>query len=520
MLGAHDYTHDRRPPGVFSRADFSRAASLDCDVVIVGSGAGGSTAAAELAEAGFDVIVLEEGSYFGTKDFNTNAAKMVRNMYREGGGTMALGHPPVFYQEGRVVGGSSVINGGMSWRTPERILDSWQSEHGLTGLNAKTMEPYFERVERRIHVAYQDPHTIGRDNALLRKGAEGKGWRYDENLRNQLHCAGSNNCAFGCPTGAKQSTLRTYVPRALHFGARIMSNFKVDRITFDGKRATGVAGHIVAEDGGQGHPFSVRAKLVISACGSIHTPALFSRSGVRTPSKALGANLSLHPNVKVVAIFDEDVRGWEGVHQAYQVREFEDEGIVTMAAVNIPPSILAFSMPHHGPLMEALMGDYHRIVTAAILCEDTTRGRVAVGPGGAPIPTYNLARLDIDRILVGVRRLCELLLEAGARKVILPFHGACDVENQDDLAAVFDKAIPRTAMEVLTVHLMGTAKMAGQRSQGVTDGFGRVHNTDGLFICDASLFPSPIGVNPCQTIQALSTRNAAHIIENKGRYLQ
>jgi len=277
-----------RPPGVFTRHDHHGDAVLDCDVVVIGSGAGGSTIAAELAEAGFEVIVLEEGSYYSTRDFTADTTAMVRQLYRDGGATMALGSPPVLYQEGRAVGGSTVINGGMSWRTPDKILARWEREAGIPNI-ARELEPLFERVERRIHVAPMDESAIGNDNLLLKKGADAKGWNVIGNLRNQVHCIGSNRCAFGCPTGAKQSALVTYVPRSLHYGARIYADVRVETISRHGKRATGVLGRVV----GTPHRIAVRAKLVVAACGAIHTPALLNRSGFRTPSGQLGHNLSI-----------------------------------------------------------------------------------------------------------------------------------------------------------------------------------------------------------------------------------
>ncbi len=516
----HGYTHAKRPPGVFDRNDIHGDTVLGCDVVIVGSGAGGATAAAELAEAGFDVIVLEEGSYWGTRDFTPHAADMIRKMYRSGGATAAIGRPPILYQEGRTVGGSSVVNGGMSWRTPEKILDKWESEDGLVGLRGAAMEPYFERVERRIHVAYQDPETIGRDAQIVKEGAEKLGWKYLHNLRNQLHCAGANNCAWGCPTGAKQSTLVTYIPRALHFGARIYSNVRVDRITHKGKRATGIVGRVLAANGSTTHTLTVRAKVVISACGSIHTPALLHRSGVKSPSGQLGKNLSMHPNTKVVAFFDEEVRGWEGVHQAYQVREFFDQGIMNLTAVNVPPSIVAMSLHHYGDALGDIMNGYKNAVIAGILCEDVSTGHIKFGPGGMPIPFYDLTDKDVDRLKRGTQLLCEMLLEAGAKRIILPFGGIGDIHTAEDAAKIARANIPRESMEVVTVHMMGTARMGSSRARSVTNQFGEVYDADRLFVCDASLFPSAVGVNPCETIQALSTRNAAYIIENRERFMQ
>ncbi len=505
-----------RPAGVFTRDDVRTDVEVGCEVVVVGSGAGGATMAAELAEAGLDVIILEEGRFFRTEDFTTEASAMIRAMYRDGGATMAIGRPAILYQEGRTVGGSTVINGGMSWRTPEKILDRWWREHGLEAIRPRDMEPFFARVERRIHVRPQDPDSIGRDNELLARGARAKGWRLVSNLRNQVHCAGSNNCAFGCPTGAKQSSLVSYIPRALHFGARLYSDVRVERIMRRGKRAVGVVGRVVAANGRPGARITVRADLVVSACGAIHTPALLHRSGFRSPSGMLGKNLSMHPNGKLLAIFDEDVRGWEGVHQAYQVREFQDEGFL-FAAVNVPPGILTMGMHAYGAELGELMADYRKMVVAGMLVEDSTVGRVWVDPLGKPRPIYQLSDYDADRLTRGIALLCELLLEAGAKRILLPLAGVGELRSGDDVRRIFANPIPKQAMEVLTVHLMGTARMGGDRARAVCDGFGRVYDAEGLMIADASLFPSPIGVNPMETIQALATRGAAHIIESGKR---
>jgi choline dehydrogenase-like flavoprotein len=506
----------RIPDRVSTRATIHGDIVLDADVVIVGSGAGGATMAAELAECGLDVVMIEEGRYYTTRDFTADASGMIRQLYRDGGASMAIGDPPVLFQEGRTVGGSTVVNGGMSWRTPERILERWRREAGIEHIEAKDMEPYFARVEKRINVRHQDPESIGHDNALLKRGADAKGWRVIPNLRNQVHCPGSNNCAFGCPTGAKQSALVSYVPRALHYGARLLSDVKVDKILMHGKRAIGVQGHVVGEDDTRSHRVVVRAKLVVSACGAIQSPALLARSGIRSPSGRLGHNLSLHPNVKLVATFDEPVRGWEGVHQAYQVREFEGEGLL-FAAVNIPPGVLAMTTNGRGAELGKLMADYDKQVVAGMLCEDTSTGRVRT-INGRPQAFYQLAQFDAEKLIRGVALLSELLFAAGARSIITPFAHVPALTSHDDTRTLYNRTIKRSQMEVVTVHMMGTAAMGADRTRAVTDDHGFVHDADRLMVCDASLFPTPIGVNPMETIMALATRSAAHVLDNISRY--
>lgn len=500
------------PRNVFTRHDHHGDSVLDADVVVIGSGAGGAPMAAELAEAGFDVIVLEEGSYYQTRDFTADNSAMVRQLYRDGGATMAIGSPPILYQEGRAVGGSTVINGGMSWRTPDKVLARWDRELGLAGI-ARDLEPYFERVERRIHVATMDREAIGNDNLLLKKGADAKGWKVIDNLRNQAHCAGSNRCAFGCPTGAKQSALVSYIPRALHYGARVYADVHVDKITRHGTRATGVIARVV----GSRHRITVRARLVVAACGAIHTPALLVRSGFRSPSGQLGHNLSMHPNVKVVAIFDEDVTGWKGTHQAFQVREFQDQGLL-FAAVNLPPSILAMGFPQRGAALGELMAQYDRMVLAGMLCEDTTTGRVRV-VNGKPQAFYQLASADAANLKRGVVLLSELLFAAGARRIFMPFDHSAELHGPDEARRLLDRDIPARGWEVVTVHMMGTARMGNDRAAAVTSNFGMVHDADRLMVADASLFPTPIGVNPMETIMALSTRAAGYVIDNAARFL-
>lgn len=487
---------------------------LDCDVVVVGSGAGGAVAAAELAEAGLSVVVLEEGPHRPTETFTADDLEMVRSLYRGGGVTATLGRPPIAYNEGRCVGGSTVVNGAMAWRTPERVIDRWQREASMPKLTAAALEPWFERVERFLSVSTQDPGSIGRDQHLLRDGAERLGWRVVDNLRAQVHCAGCNRCVFGCPTGAKQSTLVSYLPRAVAFGADVYADCRVERIGYHGKRAVGVEGSVLIDEDGGRAKFSVNAAAVVVACGAIHTPALLVRSRVQSPSGRIGSGLAVHPGATVTAVFDDLVEGWKGVHQAYQVREFEDDGVI-MAAVNLPPALVARSLPVDGASLGRAMEDYPRMVTAGVLVEDSVTGRVRTWRG-EPVPTYSITNYDATRIAKAVRLLGEALFAAGALRIYLPFGTASRVvASVDELRRIRDPSAME--LELMTVHLMGTAAMGGDPTRHVCDPVGRVWNNSQLYIADASLFPSPVGVNPMETIMALSSRCAAAIAADLGR---
>jgi choline dehydrogenase-like flavoprotein len=505
-------TAERREPGRV-RHGSQLATVIECDVVVVGSGAGGGVMAAELAEAGLDVVVLEEGDHHPTESFTSSTTGALRSLYRDAGATTALGRPPIGYAEGRCVGGGTVVNGGMSFRAPERILQRWAADSGDRSLARGALDDPYARVERFLSVGPPDPGSAGRDQELLAIGAKRLGWRVIEDRRNHLHCLGCNVCTWGCPTGAKQSTLVSYLPRATAFGASVWSGCRVDRVLMAGKRAVGVAGRVATVEGGPvDRTFEVRAAHVVVSAGALQTPALLQRSGVRSPSRQLGRNLTLHPGASVVAVFDEAVEGWKGAHQSLQVREFEDEGVV-LAAVNLPPSLVARTLPFDGAPLGEVMADYDRMVTAGVLVEDTGAGRVRAVGREAVVASYRLTEQDATRVARSVLQLSEALLAAGAHTVHLPFAHRSPIHDGDDLRRAQALPVRAADMSVSTVHLMGTARIGTDPLWAVCDPYGSVYDTAGLSVADASLFPAPVGVNPMLTIMALATRAAGRLID-------
>lgn len=473
------------------------------DVVIIGSGAGGAVVAAELAESGLSVAVLEEGEHHATGEFTTRTLDMVRMLYRDGGAATTLGRVPIQFAEGRCVGGSTVVNGGMAFRASERVLHRWGSAAGLPGLD---LDAQYARVERLLSVGPPDPDSIGRDQQLLKAGADRLGWRVVECRRAHVHCGGCNVCVWGCPTGAKQSALVSYLPRAISFGASVWTGCRVDRVVMDGKRAVGVVASVA------GRSVTVRARRVVLAAGAVQTPALLQRSRIASPSRQVGRNLTLHPGAAVTALFDETVDAWTGAHESYQVREFESEGII-LAAVNLPPSLVTRTLHLRGTNLDEAMAEYPRMVTAGVLVEDTGAGRVrAVGNRDVAV-TYPVSSLDSARIVRAVTLLGEALLAGGARRLHLPIDGVQPVVAMDELRRLTDAPIAPERLELSTVHLMGTARLGADPVTSVCDSHGAVHDTDQLLVADASLFPSPVGVNPQLTVMALATRVAERIID-------
>jgi choline dehydrogenase-like flavoprotein len=485
------------------RSGTELAADAEFDVVVIGSGAGGAVVAAELAEAGLSVAVLEEGEHHPTAEFTSRTLDMLRMLYRDAGAAATLGRAPVQFSEGRCVGGSTVVNGAMAFRASERVLRRWASAAGVARLD---LDEEYARVERFLSVAAPDPESVGRDQVLLKAGADRLGWRVVEDRRAHVHCGGCNVCVWGCPTGAKQSALVSYLPRAISFGATVWTGCRAERVLMHGKRAVGVRASAT------GHPVTIRARRLVVAGGAVQTPALLQRSRIASPSRQVGRNLSLHPGAAVTAVFEGRVDGWTGAHQSYQVREFEDDGII-LAAVNLPPSLVTRTLHLHGSQLEAAMAEYPRMVTSGVLVEDTGAGRVrAVGHRDVAV-TYPVSPVDSARVVTAVARLGEALFAAGAQQLYLPIDGVPAVRTVDELRRATELPVAPGRLDLSTVHLMGTARLGADPVTSVCDPYGAVRDTEHLFVADASLFPGPVGVNPQLTVMALATRVAGRIID-------
>ncbi len=489
------------------------------DVVVVGSGAGGGTIAAELAEAGFRVIVVEEGGYFTSRDFKYEPVEMIKKLYRDAGTGVIQGKPPIVFTEGRCVGGSTVINGGLSWRTPEKILKKWHWEYALDEITPERLEPFFDRVEKRVHVSVQPDDTIGMDARLIKIGADRLGYRTEPARRNISGCKGLNNCIFGCPVDAKKSTLVAYIPSVEKNGGKIYPWVRAEKLLVKNGRVEGIVGRFVTRNFKKTRfKLTVHAKIVVVAAGAIQTPHFLLKNGFRGSSKQVGKNLYTHPNAKAIAIFDRPVYGWKGTIQGWQLTEFLEEGILASTTF-VPPGMIAMSIPPIGDENLKIMEHYNQMVSAGVLVEDTGTGVVKAGPFDMALPIYNLNDYDFYRIKRGVAILSEIYFAAGARKVILPFDPLKEITSPDEIKKIFEIPISKMDTELLTVHVMGTARMSGKREMGVVDQWLESWDIKNLFITDASVFPTPIGVNPQITIMTLATWAAAHIIENRQRYL-
>ncbi len=476
------------------------------DVVVVGSGAGGAAAAWALAREGLSVVVLEEGGYYTTQDFQGPPFERVLKLYRDAGTTLAFGVPPIPLPLGKAVGGTTVVNSGTCFRAPARVLERWEREYGLEGAGPADMAPLFDEVEAVIGVRPAPWELLGENAYIFHRGAEALGLRGRPLLRNIRGCRGCGLCAFGCPSGAKQAVHLNFLPQAEEAGARIYARARADGILFNGSRVSGVEATLLDQGEAERGKMRVLSEAVVLAAGAVHTPVLLSSHGLGGP--AVGKYLRIHPAVGMPALFSREVYAWRGTLQSYLVDAWEGDGIM-MEVTNPVPGIHGGLAPGVGPAATEYLAAFPRIASAGFMVADTSTGRVVRGRRGNPVITYWLNHEDTARIQRGMVRMAEIFMAAGARAVVTGLPGSLGVlRDRSDLARLAGARIRRRWLHLSAYHPTGTARMGRDPATSVTDPWGRVRGVEGLVVADASLFPTCLGVNPQVTIMAFALRNA------------
>ncbi len=479
---------------------------LECEVVVVGTGAGGAAVAYELASRGRAVLLVEEGDLHRRDALSGRTQQMIKRLYRDQGLTIALGNvsAPVF--AGRAVGGSTIVNSGTCYRATERVFRSWREEMGLAWFSADAMDPYYQRVESMLRVERAKMELTGGVGRVVSRGAESLGMKHHPLMRNAPDCDGQGVCAFGCPTGAKRSTDVSYIPEALARGAQLVTAARVDGIDVVAGRARGVRGEL-----GSGRRFRVKADAVVLAGGALMTPVILKNAGVCTRSEYVGKNLSIHPAAKVIAIFDEHIDMARGIPQGYAIEDWADEGIMFEGG-STPIEIAAVGVPWAGRRFTHFMEQYRHMATFGVMIQDTSRGEVRPGMRGSPLITYNMNRNDTDRMTRGLAKLCEVFLAAGARRVATCLPGMQEVTSMRDVAKLREMTLSPGDIEIAAFHPLGTCRIGVDPRTSVCGPDFETHEVASLYVADSSAVPSSLGVNPQLTIMAMALR-AGEIID-------
>ena len=462
------------------------------EVLVVGSGPGGAVTACLLAEAGREVVLVEEGPWLALDATEPFSPEEMRRKYRGGGVTVVLGAPVIAYAEGRCVGGGSEINSGLYHRTPDEILEAWRRDFALGGTTSDDLAPHFAACELDLSVGpLPGPATAA--SLRLRDGAARLGWQALEVPR-----------WYRYPGAQKQSMTETYLPRAVQAGCRILAGTRIRRL----RRMAGswVAAGVRGLDGERCEPVEIRARTVFVAGGAVETPALLRRSGIR---HQIGETLHLHPTVKVVAEFPEAVNDAHAGVPVHQVKEFAPR-LSLGGSVSSPPH-LAVAMTDHPAHLRSVLDAWrrHAVYYAAGV---GGVGRVRALPwSDDALVRYALCNEELAELAVGLRRLCECLLAAGAVRLYPSVRGVTPIARDADLAAL-PVRLPRAHTSLMTVHAFSTCPMGEAPTRCATDSYGRVHGVPGLHVADASLLCGPPGVNPQGSVMAVARRNALHFL--------
>lgn len=501
--------------------DLARGFSEHCDAVVIGSGSGGAVVATHLAEAGLSVIVLEEGPYYRPDEYGAfRPSESLRRLGRESGmiATVGFGQSPIIaLMAGRCIGGSSVMTGGICFRIPSAIHGHWERDLGLEELSERALEPAYADVERRCRIGPVPPDRHSHSTLRFLQGAERLGIPFRPLRRNTPGCEGNARCTFGCPAGVKMSVDVAYLPRALEHDARVISDALVERVLIENGRAAGVSGRLL---GAPGHRFEIRAPIVVSACGTIHTPPLLEASGIGRQSPDLGRHITLHPAARVSALFDERVEGWNGAMQSVYSDAFADEGI-TLVGVYSAVNVLSAAFPGFGPTLRRHIETLPYIGVFGAMIHDEGGGRTRRGAGSRePFVTYTMAPPDLVKLRRAFTILAEMAFAARAREVYLPIFGLPPVRSMDEARRIEHMDLDARRIECMAFHPLGSARMGNDPRRGVVDQNGECFELPGLFVADGSVLPTSIGVNSQEPVMAMATRIAWRIRDMAPRLLR
>jgi choline dehydrogenase-like flavoprotein len=492
------------------REDEPVADSKPAQVLVVGSGAGGSVTALELARAGFDVVLVEEGRRFDRSEYGRDATSAMAQLYRRRGMTPILGRPPIGYVEGCCLGGSTEINSGFWHRTPREVLLRWRSQFELVDAMPDDLERHFEWAERELCVSPY-PGTWPPSTRWFARGIERMAWAAHEVPRVAPGCASVNRCASGCPSGAKQGMTARLLPQAEDAGARILTRCRARFLLWRKHRVSGVIAELEHPDQRR-ELVRIDAEHVFVCAGPTETPALLLRSGIKY---RVGDSLRIHPMLKVAARFPEPVDAHSTVLPLLQVKEFWPA--ISLGGSYSSLGHLAMLLSDSWPVLAGSIDDHRRLAMYYVAVKGTGTGRVRSSPLGDDEASlrYQLSAEDLRNLSMGLARLSALLLAAGAETVHPAISGLPTITSELDAVRWLDEIIPRNAVSLSTVHAFSSCPIGERVARTAADSFGRVHGFRNLYLNDASIIPDSPGVNPQGTVMALARRNVMRFIEQQ-----
>jgi choline dehydrogenase-like flavoprotein len=507
---------------IIESKDISKPVRESADVCIIGSGCGGGATAKILAQAGKKVIVVEEGGYFKTEDFQPTEEFAFSNLYRQRAG-QATDNLAVTVLQGKCIGGSSTVNWTTSLRTPDFVLEQWAAKFGVEGMRTKDLDPYFSRIEKYINVHDEPDENHNLQNRIILDGAQKLGYRAKASGRNTKDCAKIGACGFGCPIGAKLSVNVTYIPDAIKAGATVFADFRADKIEVYGNRKKVVGAIIDRSTQKPVSDFVIEAPVVVVSASSIFSPLLLLKSRLANSSGEVGRNLTFHLTSALLGMFDHPMYPSSGIPQSALCDEFlnknGDAGGFWMEAVPATPTLAALAIPGFGARHRSLMHQYPNVgATIVLVKEIDSGGRVTVNDYGRPSISYDLGAKDLEYLKQGLKATAEVQFAAGAREVLTLHATETVFKSVDEISSRLSHSDWGTnEIALYSAHPLGTCRMGGDPRHSVVGSQCQSHDVKGLFVIDGSVTPTSLGVNPQITLLAIAEKSAEWIAENYSR---
>jgi choline dehydrogenase-like flavoprotein len=468
------------------------------DVAIVGSGPGGAVIAHEAAKRGLSTLVLERGPRVSSKDMTQRELLMIPRLYKDGG-LFLTAELDMFILQGSCVGGSSVLANMVMMRPAASVFDAWRNTGAAVSF--EDLAPHFEQIERELEVRPASVNNVSRSSAVFKTAAEQLGFTPRYMNKALGACDGCGYCNVACMLDSKRSALTTYVRWAEAAGARVLADAEVVKVEHSRGRARALDVRV----GRAREAVRVEAKQIVVAAGAIGSSALLLQSGIH---KNVGTRVSFNAGAMVVGQFPFAVDGWDGDQMTVFLK---GDGYVIEATHN-PPMSMALTTPGWFGEHSALIRRGHTLGFAGVLVATEPVGRVVHSRAfGHEEVHFKLPPKNLVTLQRGIRQVAEVLFAAGVEQVILPTHKLTALQTPADCARIPDFVCDTRQFSLGSAHPQGGNPWSTDRHIGVVDDDLGVHGFDNLFVCDASVFPSCIGVNPIETILALAKHASARI---------
>ena len=495
---------------------------LNCDIVIIGSGAGGGVVAAELAKEGYHVILLEKAKYMHPTDLPLTEMSSFDLLY-ERKGTLMSEDGGLRILAGNAFGGGTFVNWSACLETPQKVRAEWAEKHKLPHFVSADFQKSIDAVSKRIGVS-SNAIKHNPSNQILIDGCKKLGYPVrdiPQNTGGKEHSCGW--CTFGCPYNEKLGSLPTWIKDASDAGCQLIDNCFVKQVIHKNGVATGVLCLIDEKE------LVISAKRIVVSCGSIQTPSLLLRSGLT--NRNIGRNLRLHPVTTVSGIFDHRVSPYRGsIMTALSEVVADRDGSGYGARLEVPaihPSMLATLLPWtSGKEHKRLMTQFDHTATFIVLTRDKdSAGRVYIDKNGESRIDWKLSAYDAQSILEGLVAGIKVMIAAGAKEVITLQHGVPTFkvpeknpleskEFKDYIQKVKSAGIVKLYTSLFCAHQMGSCRMGANSSEGAVRSTGESWEVKNLFVADASLFPTSSGANPMLTTFSIAYSVAQFLKEN------